>query len=351
MQVSGESARADFRFDVARRQASVIALSFKHGEAMEDGFRFTPAFSAYRPDRPPINRMGFVANSRSNTVTAFDKRTLQVFDVLATGRKPSGMALDQRTRRAYVALTGEDSVDVIDVLAGTLSDRIRLTPGDEPRELALTPDGKTLLSANTASNTLSIIDTVSRVELTKVPVGNGPRSVLVEPTGRRAFVFNALSSTVSAIDIASQTVIRTIPTDPGPLRGQLNGRGDRLFVIHEATPYVTIINPLALTVSGRFPVRSGMESIKVDPGTELVYLGAKRDFVVGVYDPIFFGAVEFLDAGASIAHMATDGEDNTLYLVSPGTNRVLVFHRIRKRLAGEIDTGDGPSWVSVMGEN
>lgn len=348
--VASPPARVDFKFSVIRRQASVISLSFKYGEAVEGGFRFSPAFSAYRPDRPPITLMGFVANSRSNTITVFDKRSLQVFDVLATGREPSGMALDQRTRRAYVALSGEDSIDVIDVLAGTLSDRIRLSPGDEPRELALTPDGKVLLSANTASNTVSVVDTVSRVELTRILVGNGPGSILIEPTGRQAFVFNTTSNTISVLDIPGRAVIRTIGTDSSPVRGQFNRQGDKLYVIHETSSYVLAINPTTLTPVGRFLVRSGMDAIQVDPNTGLIYLGRKRDFVVGLYEPLSFAAVGFVDTGAGVAHMAVDRDSNTLFLVSPETRSVLAANLITKGRVGELDVGEGPYWVTMMGE-
>lgn len=343
--------RIDFKFAVRRREGSVIWLALKYAESVEAGFRFSPSFSVYVPERPPVALTGFVANSRSHDITVFNKKSLQVFDVIATGRGPSGMALDQRARKVYVALSEEDSVEVIDIMAGKIVDRITLTPGDEPVALALTPDGATLLSANRGSNTVSVVETSSRLEATKIPVGNGPRSIVVDRAGRRAFVFNTLSSTVSVIDIPSRSVIRTIPTDPGPVQGQFNRRGDRLYVIHEAASSVTAINPNAMTVAGRFPVRSAMDAIKVDPNTDLVYLGGRRELAVGLYDPFSFVAVDFIDAGGAIASMTTDADENTLYLVSPASNRVLVSHRIRKRLIGELDAGDGPSWISVMGEN
>jgi YVTN family beta-propeller protein len=348
--VADPPARVDFKFTLARRQAAVISLAFKYGEAMEGGFRFLPTFAAFRPDRPPITAVGFVANSRSNTITLFDKRSLQVFDALAAGREPSGMALDQRTRRAYVALTGEDSIAVLDVLAGTLAERIRLAPGDEPRELALTPDGKVLLSANTASNMVSIIDTVSRVEVARVRVGNGPSSILVEPTGRQAFVLNTASSTISILDIPARTVIRTIAAESGPVRGQFNRRGDRLYVIHETSPYVLVVNPGTLAAVGRFLVRSSMDAIQVDPNTDLVYLGRKRDVIVGLYEPLSFAAIGFVDTGGGIAHMAVDGDTNALFLVCPETRSVLAASLIRKGKIGEFDVGDGPYWIAVMGE-
>lgn len=350
LRVPEASTKIDFKFSVIRQRAYAFSLILKYAESVEAGFGFSPAFSIFLPDRPPVNLMGFVSNSRSNDITVFNKKSLQVFDVIATGRGPSGMALDQRTKRAYVALAGEDSVDVIDIAAGIISDRVRLNPGDEPWEVALTPDGRILLSANKGSNTVSIIDAGSRVELTRIRVGNVPTSILVEQTGRRAFVFNNSSNTISVIDILGGGLITTIATDPGPVRGQFNRRGDKLYVIHEISPYVVVINPNSLAVVGRFPVRSGMISVKVDPNTDLVYLARKRDFVVGRYDPLSFAAVGFVNTGTGIVYMAEDGDEGNLFMVSPDRKSVLVSNLIGNRIIGEIDVGEGPYWVTMFGE-
>ena len=343
--------RIEFRFTVRRGEGSVVFLALKYAESVEAGFRFSPAFSVFSPERSAVGVMGFVLNGRSNDVTVFDKQSAQVVDVIATGRGPSGMALDQRTRRIYVAVSGDDGVEVIDIMSGRVADRIRLSPGDEPVALALAPDGATLLSANRGSNTVSIIDPGSRFERGRVPVGSGPRSITIDRTRRRAFVFNARSNTVSVVDIASGAGIRSIPTDPGPVRGHFNRRGDRLYVIHEMSAYVTVINPVSLTVVGRFPVRSGMEAIKVDPSTDFVYLAGRGEPTVGLHDPFSFAPVDLIATGGGVAHMATDSEANTLYLVIPDANRVLVIDRISKRTMGELDVGDGPAWISLMGEN
>ncbi len=342
--------RIDFRFSVIRRKGYAIFLSLKYAESVAAGFSFSPQFSIYFPERPAVGLVGFVANSRSNDIIVFNKKSLQAFDVIVTGRGPSGMAIDQRSRRAYVALSGEDSVDIIDILSGNISERIRLNPGDEPRELALTPDGKTLLSANTGSNTVSFIDPVSALELTRLRVGNGPNSILVDQTGRRAFVFNNLSNTISVIDIPDRGLITTISTDPGPVRGQFNRRGDKLYVIHEMSPYIVVINPNSLSAVARFPVRSGMSSAKVDPSTDLVYLGRKRDFAVGLYDPFSFAALGFVSSGSSIVYMTIDGDENNLYMVSPDAKSVIVSNLISKAIVGEIDVGEGPYWVAIVGE-
>jgi len=260
------------------------------------------------------------------------------------------MALDQRLKRVYVALSGEDSIEVVDVTAQEIINRIRLETGDRPQELALTPDGRFLLVVNNGSNTVSFVDPISLFEVTRINVGSGPNSILIDSRGRRAFVFNTLSSTITVLDIPLKAVVTTLSTDPGPLRGQFNRRGDRLYVIHEFSSFLTVIDPISLSVIRRFPVRMGMNAIKVDPIADWVYLGRKNEVVVEVYDPFSFVSVDVIRTGGTIAYMAIDEEENNLYLVNPGLKRLMASNLVSKRIIYEIDVGEDPYWVALMGE-
>jgi len=195
-----------------------------------------------------------------------------------------------------------------------------------------------------------MIDSFSLLELRRVDVGKEPHSVLIHPNGRRAFVFNTLSSTISVIDIPNKAVAATISTDPGPLRGQLNRRGDRLYVIHEWSSYLTVLDPSSLSVLRRFTVRMGMTSIKVDTQTDLIYMGRARDTVVEVYDPFSFVAVDSINTGGSITYVTIDGDENYLYLLNSDMKSLMFSSLLRKRIISEIDVGEGPYWVSMMGE-
>ena len=342
--------RIDFPFNVTRKRASVISLTFRYSESISGGFSFSPVFSMVIPAKPILSLTGYVTNLNSNNITVFDKKLRKALAVIVTGRGPAGMAFDQRLGRAYVALSGDDRIEIIDITAGEVIDRIRLNTGDQPQELALTPDGKILLAANRGSNTVSLIDPFSLFELGRVEVGKEPHSILIHPNGRRAFVFNTLSSTISVIDIPNRAVAVTITTDPGPLRGQLNRRGDRLYVIHEWSSYLTVLDPSSLSVLRRFAVRIGMTSIKVDTQTDLVYIGRGRDTVVEVYDPFSFVPVDSINTGGSITYMTIDGDENNMYLVNPDMKSLMVSSLLRKRIMSEIDVGEGPYWVTMMGE-
>ena len=344
------SVRNDFPFSVNRKRAYVISLSLKYAESVPGGFSFSPVFSMMIPARPIPSLTGYVSNLGSHNITVFDKKLNKVLAVIVTGKGPAGMALDQRQGRAYVALSGDDAIELIDVLSGEVINRLRLNAGDQPREVALTPDGKTLLVANKGTNTISFVDALSLVELGRTDVGREPNSISIHPNGIRAFVFNTFSNSLSVVDIANKAVITTIGTDPAPLRGQFNRQANNLYVIHEWSIYLTALDPFALSILQRFPVRMGMASIKVDLQTDLVYMGRGRDTVVEVYDPFNFVSVDYIDTGAGITYMTIDGDENNLYMVNPEMKSVMVARLVRKKVIFEMDVGESPYWVTMMGE-
>jgi YVTN family beta-propeller protein len=343
--------RIDFPFQIRKKKASLLSLALNYGESIVSGFSFSPAFSISVPDRPISGLVGYVSNAGSNTVTVFDKKRMEVVGVIATGRGPKGVALDERSGRAYVAVSGEDAVEVIDVLSADIIARIKLNIGDDPHELALAEGGRLLLAANTGSDTVSFIDRNSLFERTRLEVGDGPHSILVDRTGRRAFVFNTLSNSISVIDIPNRSVVAEISTEPGPGRGEFNRGGDRLYVTHESTPYLTVLDPLSLASLQRIFVGSGMTSIKVDTNTDLLYIGKKHHGAVALFDPFAsFLPVDSINIVDDATYMTIDGQENTLHLVIPEKKTVMIINLISRRAVSEIDVGEGPYWVTMMGE-
>ena len=341
--------RIGFPFTVTRKKASLLSLTFQQAQSVKGGFSFSPAFQVSVPSRPVAGLAGYVTNGGSNNILIFDKMAGQVQGVIATEGAPAGMALDQRGLKAYAALPSAGLIAVVDVIAGEITDTIRLTPGDRPKELALTPDGKMLLSVNSGSNTVSFIDAASLVEQARVTVGNGPQSILIDTRGVRAYVFNNLSSTISVLDIANKALVTTLGCDPGPIRGQFNSQGDAFYVIYELSPYVSVVTAATLSVK-RFNVGMGLISIKIDARTGLVYMGRAGDPQLGIYDPNSLVPVDYLDAGGGVSYMAIDGDTNSLLMVSPDKERVVAASLIGKRTLWAIDVGEAPYWATVMGE-
>ena len=342
--------RVEAPFVITGTRGAVVWLTLRHEASVTGGVGFTPVFSAAIPSRPIVDHAGFVSNAGSSTITVFDRNLTQAVAAIETCAGPSGMAIDRRRRVLHVACSRDDEVQSIDVATGEILKRTRVSPGDRPLELALTPDGNTLVSVNAGSDSVSFLDAVSLTRQERVNVGSGPGAILISPEGRRAFVFNTLSSSISVVDITARRVTATLATDTGPLRGQFNRRGDRLYVIHERTPYMTVLDARQLTSISRARLRAGVSAIALDTVRGLVCIGGDNDRAIEFFDPEALMHLYSMRIRDGVSYMAFDAEDSTLYLVSRKARRLAVGRLAEKKVVSEIDVGEDPYAVAVMGE-
>ena len=348
--IAEEMVTAAKLFEVKPRKATALFLTLSPSGAISSGIKFTPSFSLATSGGMLINLTGYVSNAESNNISVFNKKTMQVVNVIATGSEPRGMAFDQRRTRAYVAVAGDDAVEVYDILKGDLIGRIRLKFGDEPIDLALTPDGRTLVSVNQASNSVSIIDAISMVEIESIRVGEGPHSVVLDPSGFKAFVMNTLSKTISVVDLTQRTITVTVSVAGVPLQGAFNLAGDRLYVISRDTPNLAVIDPAQFALIDRIFVGTEAASITVDLQSGLVLVGKKSGGEIIVVDPFSSIFIDTIQVRGRAAFMTIDRQENTLFIALPNRKLVQKVNFTSKRIMAEIDVGDGASEVAVVGE-
>jgi YVTN family beta-propeller protein len=338
------------RFSVTNEKAYFLSLAFRYDQSVREGFGFTPVFSVTQPGKPVTGLIGYVTNYGSNILTVFDKQYYEVVGVIATGSGPMGMAFDQQRRRAYVSLAGEDMVEVFDIVTGDVINRIRLKLGDAPRELALSSDGRLLLTVNPGSNTVSVVDPLAYIETNRILVGNKPTSILIDPSGVRAYVFNSLSQSISVIDIASRSIVATVTNEPVLSRGQFNRSGDILYTIQDLSSYIRLVNPFSLALIQRYRVGLGMSTIKVDTLNNLIYTGRSHSGDVEVYEPTTFMPISTIPTDGASSYMTIDNELNNLYVINGDKKRVEVINLVTREIVAEFDVGEGPFWLSLMGE-
>jgi DNA-binding beta-propeller fold protein YncE len=309
---------------------------------------FAPAFSVMIPSRTNWQLVGYASNAGSTNLTVFDRRARVVTGVVPTGRDPRGMALEPRGDRLYVAVSGDDAVDVVDVAAGAVVTRINLMGNDRPRDLALTADGK-LLVVNSGSRSASYVDPYSTLELARVPVGEEPWSLLIDRNRQRAFVLNRRSNTITVLDNGSRAVVGSVATDPEPLWAQTNAAGNRLYLICAGSAFLTVFSLPDLSVVRRVHVGLGASALKVDPRNDQIYVGKRDESLVYVYDPLAFLPVDDFDVPAPVSYLAIDDVDNTLFALMPSERKVAVIDLTSRRILSLLDVGSEPYQVTVSG--
>jgi YVTN family beta-propeller protein len=348
--VSEEPINVDFPFNITREKALTLFLTFNVSGAIKDGFSFTPVFSLTTSGRELTNLLGYVSNSGSNIISVFNKKSMQVVGAILTGLEPMGVVLDQQRGRAYVSVSGDDVIEVIDVFRGEIVARITLNFGDKPRELVLTPDGKTLVSVNYGSNTVSIIDTNALFELSRIRVGDKPTSAVIDPLGLKACVMNSRSNTISVIDLSQKRLSATIAVEGTPIRGAFNRNGNSLYVISRDFPNLTVIDTSQLSITNKIFIGPGAVSIKVDTRTDLILVGKKLGGEISVIDPSSMMFIDTIDVGGTAEFMAIDDEENTLFVVLPELRIVRKVNLTSKKHLAEFEVGEGAFAVIVMGE-
>jgi YVTN family beta-propeller protein len=333
---------------VLRNKAKALFLTLAPEKLVTDGYRFTPEFALVKLHRQP-NMIGFISNTMLNTVSVFNKRTMQVIDVIATGAEPQGMALDQNVRRVYVASTGKDEIAAMDIGTSDVLGIIKLHFGDDPVEIVLAADNRTLLSANHGSNTVSIVDTDSMTEVGRINLDTEPSWLVAGRSGQQAFVLQGISNRISVIDFSRNSVIAALSLDETPVRGALSRTGRELYVITRRSSDLLVIDVPSLTVTGRIFVGSRAASLAVDPKTGLVYVG-KKSGEIAVVEPLSLMYIDqfFVDGDAS--YLSVDIEENSLYVLADNGSLMQKVDLVSKKRSGTLATEAGSYGVVTMGE-
>jgi YVTN family beta-propeller protein len=159
-----------------------------------------------------------------------------------------------------------------------------------------------------------------------------------------------LSNSVTVIDVPGRQVVTTVGTEAGPVRGDFNRDGTRFYILHQGSPYLLVLDPSLLSVVKRIYVGLGGSALKVDPRTDRIYLAKGQSDIVDVYDPFSLLPGDFIRAGGAVASMTIDGEGNNLCLALSDKNIVKLVQLVGKQTLSEIDVGEDPSWVTLMGE-
>jgi YVTN family beta-propeller protein len=344
--VPQEPVRIDFAFAVAQRRATVLWLRFDASASVQQRVRFAPAFGAAAPDAMVPELSGFCSNSGDHDVTVFDTKTHRVVGVLPVGRRPSGIALDLVRRRLYVALTGEDAVAIHDLQTLEELGRILLHPGDGPRDLALSLDGRSLLVVNEDVGSVSFLDPDAGVEVSRVPAGQDPFSLLLDRAGQRAYVFDRAGAKILVLDVPNRAVVTAIPTEPEPLRGKLNRAGNRLYVVQTGSQYLSVFSVPDFAPLSRVLVGMGERALELDPRTDFVYVGGRTD-ALRVYEPASLMPMARVSVPGPVTRGDIDDVEDVLFTVVPSLRLVAANELVSGNRVAPIDVGNDPYQVVV----
>ncbi len=119
-----------------------------------------------------------------------------------------------------------------------------------PRDLAISPDGRTLLAALNLGDRAAVIDTATK-QVRYVQTGRYPYGAAITSDGKRGLVSNEATGTVSVIDLAGASKIKDIQVGPNlshPEGIAIDPKQPRAYVAVTHQDLIAVINTNTLEV-------------------------------------------------------------------------------------------------------
>lgn len=129
---------------------------------------------------------------------------------------------------------------ILDALTGKLMKELTLE--GMTHNAAFSPDGKEIwIALMITEGKVKVFDANTFVLLKSIPVGKMPAEVTFSDDGKKAFVANGMSNTVNVIDAITKQVVDTIETGNEPV-GAWQGMDGMMYVDNEDGESISIIN-------------------------------------------------------------------------------------------------------------
>ena len=196
------------------------------------------------------------AANRLNHVDIYrwDGADVHLVKRIATGKTPSHMWIDSKSRFAYVSMQDSDELVQIDLASQTLV--WRGPTGAMPADVYMTPDDKFLLLGLTGSDSVEVYD-VSGPQPKRVKViqtGAGAHAFRSAGDGRHVFVSNRVANTISKIDHQSLAVVDVYKAPGGPDCMDLSADGQFLLYTARWARKLTVIDTKSRAIVRQVPV-------------------------------------------------------------------------------------------------
>ena len=161
------------------------------------------------------------------------------------------LGFDPSTGRLYVAALGNNTVEVIDVRAGT---HLKSLPGfHEPQGIAAVPDAKAVAIANGQGEGLQLIDSDDYHPKVMVSLGDDSDNVRYDASAKRIYVGFG-SGALAAITPADAKVVSQVKLTGHPESFQLERSSSRIFVNVPTAEQIAVVDRAGMRVTTTWPV-------------------------------------------------------------------------------------------------
>jgi len=311
----------------------------------------------------PVKDLLFAANRTADHVVVFDTATLTVVGRIPTEQNPYDLVVSPDGKTLYSSNWGSDTVTVIDTETSQVTATIGV--GDNPNDIALSRDGRLFVCCSN-DNTVVVLDTSTEQPVETIvtslypraPEGSTPNALAFDPSERTLYVANADNNNVCVVDVAEpgeSTVLGFLPAGWYPSAVAVEPKGKKLYIgnskgiVSQATP-LGPNSPKRLATDASHTVKSLMKGA-INIVDILRYRWRLRTLTKQAYMNCPYN-----DDMLAAARPATTGPSVIPSKVGQGSPITHVIYIIKEnrtydQIFGDLPQGNGDPGLAIFGRN
>ncbi len=291
-----------------------------------------------------------VGNKGDDSISLIDLDTGRERARLPTGEQPHEVAISPDGARAAVVSYAGTTIDIFDIARAEKIETIDLSPNTRPHGLVWTR-GNRLIATTEGSGTLTIVDMDTR-EMTAIETGQeGSHMVVVSPDLTRAYVSNLGSGTATVIDLEAGEVVTNLPVGDAAEGIALTPDGQELWVADRDNAEVVVFDTATLAqianlTVGNFPIRLAISPDGITAVTSNYADGSLTLIDVATKQVIRTQTILGTAEAAQVTILfSPDGE--RLYVAQTASGLVVEVDLDEGELLGMLGAADGSDGLAI----
>jgi DNA-binding beta-propeller fold protein YncE len=223
------------------------------------------------------------------------------------------LAFDAGAQRLYVAALGNNTVEVIDVRAGT---HVRSLPGfHEPQGIAVAADAKVVAVANGEGDGVQLLSADDNHTIAMVKLGDDSDNVRYDAAAKRLYVGFG-NGALAAIDPATARELGEVKLAGHPESFQLERSGSRMFVNVPTADHIAVVDRATMKAIATWPIRTAKSNfpMALDEENHRLFVGCRRPAKALVFDTASGKEITSFDIVGDTDDLFYDAAQKRLYV-------------------------------------
>lgn len=287
-----------------------------------------------------------IGNKGEDSISLVDLSSGRELRRIESGPAPHEIAISPDGAQAAVVAYGGHTIDLFDIAARSLVERIDISPNRRPHGLVWLKDGRLIATAE-GSDSLAVIrvaKTGAGPRVRAIPTGQkGSHMVAISPDASRAYVANMQSASVSVIDLRKYAKLGDTPVGKEPEGIALSPDGKRLWVADRGGAQVHVFDTATMRELGRVAVGQVPIRVALTPDGRFAATSNFGDGSVTVIDAATLRPVRTIrvsgDKDFQQVTMLFDRTGERLYVAETAINRIAEIDFASGRVLGRLPAG------------